>query len=78
MGYNSEPGQSASGFRLYIDNAEKAKTIIKEDIVIGAKIRYGNEEYEVTKIKGEEIYLETFGGYKKRFTVVVIEDLLKN
>jgi hypothetical protein len=76
MGYNGTPGQSASGFRLFIDKSDKSVPTLREEIIVGAKFKKGSMEYEVKAIDGKDVSMSGYHGASYRSTIVNISDLL--
>lgn len=81
MGVNRTPGQTASGFRMYVDKSKTDsvnKPATREEVVIGAIFNHGGIEYTVKKIDKDSIKLEGMNGLAVRSTIVDISELTKS
>lgn len=79
MGVNKTPGQSASGFRLYIDNKIKGETAKFEEVVVGAIFNKGGIEYTVKEmLDNMMVKLEGMNGLSVRTTIVDIAEICKS
>jgi len=78
MGVNRTPGETASGFRMYVDNTKERNTATEEDVVLGAWFKHGTIVYEVTKIyKDDTVRLEHGSVGRSRSMIIPISDLVK-
>ena len=79
MGYNATPGQSASGFRLYIDGKKNTEPAKFEEVVVGAIFNHGGMEYVVKEMLDDMmVKLEGMNGMAVRTSIVDISEICKS
>ena len=81
MAVNKTPGQSASGFRLFIDKSKTNSANDEarlEEIVLGALFFYKGMQYKITKLGDVSAMMEGSTGRGTRSMLVSLDDLIKN
>lgn len=69
---------TASTFRMFIDKGIAHESATKDQVVVGAKFKYGNIEYTTTAVDGDRVMMQYTNGAKTRTTFVSIGQITKS
>lgn len=78
MAVNKTPGQSASGFRMYVDKDKDYNTAKLEDIKMGTQFFHKGTQYTVVELLDNMmVRLEGKNGLATRTSIVDMTELCK-